>query len=91
MKWFVIVDDVGIFTYDKWSQVEKNHDLKKSDFVKHGDEHIVRFDADAYNISKDIKVLETVATSKVFGQPKIDWLTAFATACTTVIAILIFL
>lgn len=89
-KFFVIIEDVGIEAYDKFSHVEKNHKLTKSDFVKHGDEYITHFNTEDYHVSKDIKLLETVATEKIFGNKKVDWLTAGSTAVVTLIAMLLF-
>lgn len=89
MNIVVIVDDVMVEVYKKWSDVEKHHALTKDDFVKHGSDYIVHFDKEAYSVSRDIKLLEAVASKQVFGKPKVDWLTACMTTMLTVIAVVI--
>ena len=89
MNIVVIVEDTMVEVYKKWSDVEKHHNLKKEDFVKHGADFITHFEKEAYTVSQDIKLLEAVATNQVFGKPKIDWLTACATAILTLVAVII--
>lgn len=90
MNIVVIVDDMLIETYKKWSDVTRMHPtLKKEDFVKHGNDFITLFDKESYQISRDIKLLETVATERVFGKKTIDWATVFATAVITLIAVVL--
>jgi hypothetical protein len=89
MNIVVIVEDTMVEVYKKWSDVQKAHTLKKDDFVKHGNDYIVHFDKESYSVSRDIKLLEAVASERVFGKPKIDWLTAIMTAIVTLICVAI--
>lgn len=90
MNIVVVVDDVMIESYKKWSDVKKSHPtLTKEDFVQHGTDFINVMDNQSYLISKDIKLLETVATERVFGKKQIDWATVLMTAITTLIAVML--
>lgn len=77
----VIVEDVMVETYDKWSQVAKNHpNLKREEFTRHGDDWVCAMDYESHRISRDIKVLEDIATDRIFGKQKIDWLNVGASS-----------
>lgn len=91
MNIVVVVDDIMIENYKKWSDVKKVHPaLTKEDFVQHGTDYVTMLDKESYMISKDIKLLETVATERVFGKKQTDWATVFLTAIVTVGAMLLF-
>lgn len=90
MNIVVVVDDMMVEVYKKWSDVKKLHpQLKKEDFVQHGNDFVTMMDKQSYMISKDIKLLETVATERVFGKKQIDWATVFLTAIITAIAVML--
>lgn len=82
MNIVVIRDGEGVEIYKKWKDVIRDYPtLKKdSDFVKEGEDYVSIIDKDSYRIVKDIKLLESVATEKVFGKKEIDWLTVIANA-----------
>ena len=82
MNIVVVKDGYGVDLFKKWSEVEKNYPTlnKESDFVKEGEDYICIVDKETYQVIKDIKLLESVATEKVFGKKEIDWLTVFANA-----------
>lgn len=89
MNIVVVVDDMLVETYKKWSDVKKSHpQLTKEDFVQHGNDFVTMLDKQSYMISKDIKLLETVASERVFGKKQIDWATVFSTAIITLLAVL---
>jgi hypothetical protein len=73
----VVVTDTGVDTYKKWSDVEKNHAISKPDFVRYGNDYVAYMDNESHQISKDIKLIEAVASKQIFGKPKVDVLTVF--------------
>lgn len=90
-KIVVVNDSIGIDVYDKWSHVEKNHSLTKADFVKEGDDFLCILDKESYLVSKDIKLLESLATERVFGKKKVDWTTVIAVIITNFIVLTFFI
>jgi hypothetical protein len=74
----VVVHDVGVDVYRTWREVEKNHALKKDDFTKVGTDYIVYLTNESYEVSKDVKLLERVASERVFAKQSMsftDWAT----------------
>lgn len=82
MKIVVVKEGYGVDVYNKWSQVKNDYPtlIPSSDFVKEGDDHICIVDKETYQVTKDIKLLESIATEKVFGKKEIDWMTVIANA-----------
>lgn len=66
----VVVTDYGVDVYKKWADVKRTHDVKKEDFVRYDKDFILYFDKEAHQVSKDIKLIEQVATAKIFPKPK---------------------
>lgn len=76
MNIVVIVEDIGVDTYKKWSSVKTEHPtLTKDDFVQEGEDFICMMDKKSYMVSKDVSLLENLATEKVFGKKETDWKT----------------
>ena len=91
MNIVVVTDGIGVDIFKKWSDVEKHFPtMTKDDFVKEGDDFICRMDKESYTISKDIKLLETVAVEKVFGKQKVDWMTVWAVAFVVLLVQVVF-
>lgn len=91
MNIVVVVEDVAVKVYKKWSDVKKNHgDLSKDDFVKVGEDYLLVMDKESYRISRDITLLESVASERVFGKKSIDWGTAIMTAAMVTISVILF-
>jgi hypothetical protein len=74
----VVITDMGIDTYKKWNDMKKNHSLNKEDFVQYGTDFIAQMDQESYEVSKDIKLLERVASEKVFQKSKMDMTDIFS-------------
>lgn len=91
MNIVVIRDGEGVDIYKKWKEVERDYPTlnKDSDFVKEGDDYVSIIDKESYRIVKDIKLLESIATEKVFGKKEIDWLSVGATAVTVFVLMVI--
>lgn len=87
----VVVTDTGVDTYKKWSDVDKNHAMTKEDFVRYGNDYVAYMDNESHQVSKDIKLLESVASKQIFGKPKVDVLTVFAVIVTNLIMLSIML
>lgn len=69
----VVVTDYGVDVYKKWGDVEKSHSLKKEDFVPYNKDYVAYLDKEAHQVSKDIKLIEQVATAKIFPKPKMSF------------------
>lgn len=68
----VVVTDYTIEIFNSWHEVKKNTSLKKEDFAKMGSDYITKLDLESYEITKDIKLLERVASDKVFAKQKMS-------------------
>lgn len=68
----VVVSDYGVDVYKKWADLSKAHNLTKEDFVPYNKDYIAYFDKEAHQVSKDIKLIEQVATAKIFPKPKMS-------------------
>lgn len=86
-NYIVVTEGVGIETFKKFSEVEKSYSLQKSDFTREGDDFITGLDPQSIMVTKDIKLLETLATESVFGKKKIDWATVIAVTIANFIVI----
>lgn len=87
----VVVTDTGVDVYKKWSDVQKHHKIEKSEFVKYADDWVAYMDEESHRVSKDIKLLESVASNQIFGKPKVDMLTVGAVIITNLIMLTIML
>jgi Ni,Fe-hydrogenase III large subunit len=74
----IVVTDSGIDTYKKWADMKKHHTLEKTEFVQYGADFIAQMDNESYEVSKDIKLLERVASEKVFQKTKMSGTDMFA-------------
>lgn len=68
----VVINDEGIEVFKTFREVQKYTSFKKEDFAKIGNDYVVNITGESYEISKDIKLLERVAASKVFGKKPMD-------------------
>lgn len=87
----VVVTDLGVDVYKKWSDVTKHHRLEKNEFVKYGDDFVAYMDEESHRVSKDIKLLEDVASREIFGKPKVDGTTIMLNAVVVAIVLTIML
>jgi hypothetical protein len=72
----VVIHDTGVDVYKSWREVEKWHSFKKEDFTKVGTDYVLNVNGESYEISKDIKLLERVASERVFAKQSMsltDW------------------
>ncbi|PJO40622.1 hypothetical protein [Lysinibacillus xylanilyticus] len=92
MNIVVVNDGIGVNVYKKWSEVERHHgQINKDDFVKEGEDYILIFDRESYQVTKDVKLLESIAVEKVFGKKKIDFTSIFLLVVTNIIALAVLL
>lgn len=73
----VVVTDIGVDVYKKWTDVKKYSGFNKEDFTPVGKDFVVNVNAETYEVSKDIRLLERVASEKVFTKNKMemsDWM-----------------
>lgn len=87
----VVVTELGVDTYKKWSEVQKHHKIEKSEFVKYADDYVAYMDQESHRVSKDIKLLESVASNQIFGKPKLDTLTVAAVTIVNLVMLTIML
>lgn len=76
----VVIHEGGVENYKSWTQVKKATSYEKDEFTQLGVDYLLNTTGDTYEIAKDIKQLERVASSKVFTKDKFDttnWLQAF--------------
>lgn len=74
----VVIHDLGVDVYKSWRDVQKNTSFKKEDFTKVGTDYVLKVDNESYEIAKDIKLLERVASERVFAKQSLsftDWAT----------------
>ena len=74
----VIVNDTGVDVFKKWSDVKKYTSFTKEDFTPVGADFFLTIDNESYEISKDIKLLERVASERVFAKQKMSGVDYFA-------------
>ncbi len=72
MNIVVITDDIGIEVYKSWYQLKKETSFKKEDFAQHGTDYILNCTSDTFEVMKDIKILERVASDRVFAKSKMS-------------------
>lgn len=70
MNIVLITDEAGIEVYKTWSELKKDTSFKKDDFAQVGTDYILNCTQDTFEISKDIRTLERVASERVFAKNK---------------------
>lgn len=85
----VVIHDAGVEHFKTWAQVKKATSHDKSEFTRIGVDYVLNMTGDTYEISKDIKMIERVASQKVFAKDKFDTANWFQ-LITLVLAILIY-
>lgn len=66
----VIINDTGVECFNSWRDANKYSSFNKEDFTKIGVDYVLNCNNETYEISKDIKLLERVASEKVFAKSK---------------------
>lgn len=72
MKIIIIDDVIGASIYKNWKSMKKVHSFEKEDFTEVSGDYILNTTGDSFEISKDIKLLERVASDKVFAKQKMS-------------------
>jgi hypothetical protein len=72
MNIVLINDEIGVEVFKSWSEMKKYTSFDKADFTKLGVDYILNCNNETYEISKDIKVLERVASERVFTKNKMS-------------------
>lgn len=86
----VLINDIGVEVFKNFREVEKNTSFKKEDFTKIGDDYVLECNGDSYEVSKDIKLLERVASERVFTKTGMD-MTSLAIWLTVLLSLMIFM
>lgn len=68
----VIIQDDKVDVFKKWSEVSKYTSFKKEDFAQMGTDYTMNCTGDTFEVSKDIRLLEQVASNKVFTKDRMD-------------------
>lgn len=86
----VVITDIGVDVYKKWKDVQTYTGFKKEEFTPIGKDYFLNIDSESYEIQKDIKLLERVASEKVFSKNKLE-LTDWTSIFTLILALLIYI
>jgi hypothetical protein len=68
----VLINDTGVEVYKSWHHVHKETSFKKIDFAPVGTDFVLNCNNETYEISRDIKTLERVASDRVFAKSKMS-------------------
>lgn len=71
MKYYVITES-GVHTYNSMLAVKKEVSLEGKDFVELGNDRVLYMTDHSFEVVKDIRLLETVASKKVFSKDALD-------------------
>jgi hypothetical protein len=72
MNIVLVTEEAGIEVYKTWSQLKKETSFKKEDFAQIGTDYILNCTLDTFEVAKDIKTLERVASERVFAKSKMS-------------------
>lgn len=86
----VLINDEGVETFKSWSQVKKYSSFDKEDFTQVGKDFVLNCNNETYEVSKDIKLLERVASERVFTKTGLD-MSAVAIWITVLMTLLIYM
>lgn len=86
----VLINDMGVEVYKNWRQVAKETSFKKEDFTKIGNDYVLECDGETFEVSKDIKLLERVASERVFSKTGMD-MSSLAVWATVILSLLIYM
>lgn len=73
----IVINDQGVDVFKRWSEVKKDLNMTKEDFTEVGIDYVCNLTGDSYEVAKDIKLLERVASERVFAKSKMettDWM-----------------
>lgn len=76
----VVVSETNIEVYRSWHEMKKHTSFEKKDFTPLGTDYILNCTNETYEIVKDMKTLERVASQKVFSKDRFDatnWMQVF--------------
>lgn len=76
MKIYVITE-VGVDVYKNWPQLKAAVNMDKDDFIQCGSDYVLKTDLQSYEITKDARLLQRVASDQVFAKSKFemsDWI-----------------
>lgn len=81
MRRVYIITESGVNVYNSLTKMNREISLDKHELTEVGSDLVCNMTDMSYQISKDIRLLETVATRKIFSKDKFDtsnWLQAFS-------------
>lgn len=67
-----VITDTEVKKYTSFGKLRSDLSLEKSDLTPVGKDFVVYMTDNSFEIAKDIKLLETVASKKVFSKDKLD-------------------
>lgn len=68
----VIVHDDGVSVFKTWREMSRFYAFSKDEFAQVGQDYILNTTKDSFEVAKDIRLLETVASQRVFAKDKFD-------------------
>jgi hypothetical protein len=81
MNIVLINDEIGVEVYKNWAEVKKYSSFKKEDFTQLGADYVLNCNQETYEISKDIKMIERVASERVFAKNKMSGIDMAVLGC----------
>lgn len=70
-RYYVITDD-GVRIYPSFFKASSEMSVKREDFTQLGSDYVCKLNEESLEVAKDIKLLERVASQKVFSKDKMD-------------------
>lgn len=67
-----VITETAVKTYNSWNKLQKELSIEKTEATPIGKDFVINMTDQSFDIAKDIKLLETVASKKVFSKDKFD-------------------
>lgn len=68
-----VITDTTVKTYKSMKRLTDEVSLEKHELTPIGKDYVVNMTDSSFEVAKDIKLLETVASKKVFSKEKMDF------------------
>lgn len=72
MKYFIITD-TGVRVFNSYNRLTNEIDVSKAELTQVGTDYVGNMTDQSFDISRDIKMLENVASRNVFKTESVNW------------------
>lgn len=69
---YYVITDLGVQSYRSLNQLKKEISIDKEEFVQLGTDYVMYMTDHSFEVTKDVRLLERVASKKVFTKDKMD-------------------